>query len=38
MKAFRLDTGVDFEHPLGVRMAFIETDSRLSSTVLLAEI
>ena len=36
MISCRLDTSIDLKHPLDILMAFCETDSRLSSSLLLA--
>ena len=34
----RLDVGVDLKHPLDILMASFETDSRLSNSLLFAEL
>ena len=38
MITYRLDIGVDLKHPLNILMASFETDSRLASSLLLAEL
>ena len=38
MKACRPDIGVDFKQPLDILMGSFETDSRLSSSLLLVDL